>query len=176
MVNSLDFFLHKTTYSAPVLGINIPPTPNDISFFIEIASANPALASTLRDFLAGEKVEIKTGVEVITTLLRRVTEHRYFDMWCTTSRAAEISNETREYFGEIEIVTDAARQCFSWLVSGFGDEAYADIVDLFQERGIDMVDTAQAPPLLKGMHYIQVKLDNSAGYLFIHNSNTTIGR
>lgn len=176
MINPLDILLHKSSYRGPVLGINIPPMPADISFFIEIATANPTLTSTLQDFLAGREVEIKTGVEVIATLLRRVMNHHYFDMWCTTSRAAEISKETLEYFGEIEVVTDAARQCFAWLVARFGDEAYAEVVDLFREQEIDMVDTAQVSMPLKGLHYIQVKLDNSAGYLFIHNSATTIGR
>jgi hypothetical protein len=110
---------------------------------------------------------------VVAQLILDVTGHRYFDMWCTTSRASYLEAATAKEFDDIENLIKTLRYCFTAMVKDMTKDEFAETLAYFRdEREMELTDLMENTDT----HYVTLKLDNKAGTLYIYNSDTSIGR
>jgi 5'-deoxynucleotidase YfbR-like HD superfamily hydrolase len=115
------------------------------------------------------------GRNVVAQLINDVTSHRYFDMWCTTSRASYLEASTAKEFDAIENLIKTLRYCFTAMVKDMTKDEFAATLAYFRdERNMELTDLLEEAE--STTHYVTLKLDNQAGTLYIYNSDISIGR
>jgi hypothetical protein len=123
--------------------------------------------------MSGKVSEEKKGWEVIKKMCDDIFSHPAFDKWCITSQLDAVSEELRRGLKEIDALLVDMRACFDRSAQGMGVQQFEKLIRYFNDHGIKMVDELNN---VSDQHFVNIKLVNNTGSLFVYNSATTIGR
>lgn len=132
-----------------------------------------AVHEFIKAYNTGETVPKEKAMEIIGGLINQVMAHRYFQLWCNSSRAMQIETKTHYEFVEVERLVEAIRFCFFHFIHGRSDDEIFWIIDEFSEKWeIPMFDMAneKIAPLPAGIHSIRIRTDNPQVSLFVYSN------
>ena len=141
-----------------------------------MCSAMPDVEGPTTYLSVDASVEKYSPVMAVRAAFNAALSHDSFDKWCVTNPGTVKDLKEMEYFQEIESCLALARLCFKGAVSGMNSEQLAQFIQHQCDLGIEMEDIMRSPVDVPGKHYVQIKLVNGTGNLFVYNSDTMIGR
>lgn len=145
-------------------------SPNTIPY-----STPQYIEDVAKDLLYNRKLEEKKGLEVVQRLIIDIVNHPVFEEWCRFSRLDHVSERTQRGIDEIEALLSIMRISFVRTVSDMTPAKFESVIQHFVQQGIQMEDICNLTPDSYS-HYVQIKLDNGTGNLFVYNSATQLGR
>lgn len=141
-----------------------------------MCSALPDMEGPATYLSVDASIDKYSPVMAVRAAFNAVLSHASFDKWCITNPGTVKDLKEMEHFQEIESCLALARLCFKGAVSDKNSEQIAQFIQHQRDLGIEMEDIMRSPVDVPGKHYIQIKLANGTGNLFVYNSDTMIGR
>lgn len=141
-----------------------------------MCSAMPDVVSPVTHLTVDASTDNHSPAAAVHAAFKAVLSHDGFYKWCTTNPNAVKDLLSLIEFNEIESGLTLARLCFTGAISGMDSEQLAQFIQHQRDRGIEMEDIMRSPVDVPGKHYVQIKLANGTGNLFVYNSDAMIGR